>query len=184
MLLSGYWFVFWVLNGLDKFFNGSMTPMTGDGLGKGVLLDSNGDRAGTLYGFEVQGWFGSNRNSKTISFLERIGIPESVSLPLLYSVGILEVILGLLFLVSLLWWITGREHHSALTALAYKSSIALFMGFCMVDILIGERIELWEHNTFLLVLLVSYGAFLFRDKLGALEATGTSRKEPVATSDS
>lgn len=162
-LLSGYWAFFWLLNGLDKFVNGTMQPMIADGLAKGVLVDADGEIGSTLYGLEVSGLFGVNRNAKTVAFFDRLGVPEPFSLGLLYSVAVLEIALAALFVLGLVSSLRGRTAHRTYTALAYKISMLIFMAFCVVDILIGERIELWEHNTFLLVLMVSYLWFINSD---------------------
>lgn len=162
-LLSAYWSLFWLLNGLDKFVNGTMQPMIADGLARGVIVDEAGQVESTLYGLEVTGLFGVNRNAKTIAFFDRIGLPEPVSLGLLYSTAALEIALAALFVLGLVALSRGHSVHSSYTALAYKLSMLLFMVFSMIDILIGERIELWEHNSFLLVLMVSYLWFINSD---------------------
>lgn len=167
-VLSAYWFLFWVLNGLDKFVNGTMQPMISKGLEKGVLVGSDGEIDSTLYGLEITGLFGVNRNAKTVAFFERLGIPEPFSLGLLYAVAVIEVGIAAMFLWGLVLLMKQGPTYRAWTSLAYKLSIILFMAFCVVDILIGERIELWEHNTFLLILLVSYLWFGLQDKLKGL----------------
>lgn len=185
MLLGGFWSLFWLLNGLDKFFNGAMEPMLDKGLAKGVMLDASGEITSTLYAFEVNGWFGTNRNAKTISFLGRLGVSEDMALGLLYSIGAVEVVLAVLFMLGLGAWMAKRPIHMAYSLLAYKASMVLFMAFCFVDILIGERVELWEHCTFLLVILASYIVFLFRDTLGTRENLGNWETRPApVTADS
>ncbi len=168
VILLIFWSFFWMLNGFDKFFNGTMEPMVEPGLEKGVLVDSEGAETFSLYGYETNGLFGSNRNAKTVTFFERIGIAESFSLPLLYSVAVFEIGLGVMFLASL--WQCFRKNSSFVecASLSYKLSIVLFTGFCAVDVLIGERIELWEHTTFIVALALSYGATHYFEKQEAV----------------
>lgn len=76
----------------------------------------------------------------------------------------LELVLGLAFLVLLAWsflpeaakdkaeLLANRTFHH----LAFKGSMMIFVLFIIGDNLFGERMELWEHSTFLVLCLVTY----------------------------
>lgn len=139
MILYAFWAMFWVLNGLDKFFNG-------DPVSEGP------------YGPYVQGWFGGNRDDKFVHYFSRLDLPAELALGSLYGFAVFEVIVGLVFLVLLL-----RPGTPAIVyRLAFKSSIMLFFVFSAGDILFGDRMELWEHGTFMVLTLMTYQLYLNR----------------------
>ena len=63
--------------------------------------------------------------------------------------------------------------------LAFKGSILVFVVFSVGDILFGDRAELWEHGTFLVLCLVTYDLWFRTDSflldLSKKEAARTSR---------
>ena len=65
-LLFTFWFLFWTLNGLDKFFNG--VP-----------------KQDATWGKYTQGWFGVNRDEKFIHYFDRLHLPDSLALGVLYT---------------------------------------------------------------------------------------------------
>jgi hypothetical protein len=139
MILYAFWAMFWILNGLDKFFNG--TPAKHDEFGK-----------------YVKGWFGMNRDDKFIHYFDRLNLPAELALGSLYSFAVFEVIVGMVFLLFLV-----RPQTPAIVyRLAFKSSIMLFFVFCTGDILFGDRMELWEHGTFMVLTLMTYQLYLTR----------------------
>ncbi len=159
-----FWALFWVLNGGDKFFNGEYVPNLDGWSSQGVLVDSNGDVTHTLHPMETVGPFGVNRDAKMIGFFQRIHLPGEVALVSLYGIAVLELILGLAFLILLVWsflpeagkgkaeLLADRTFHH----LVFKGSMMLFVLFVIGDNLFGERMELWEHSTFLVLCLVTY----------------------------
>lgn len=119
-LLLGFWLGFWLLNGLDKVFNGPM-------------------------------FFGVTRDAKFVDYFARIGLGAPVALASLYTCAVVELILSALFAAAL--W-TGS---ALLARLALKGSLLVFFTFSMADVLFGDRAELWEHATFLVLVLTSLG---------------------------
>lgn len=126
-LLLAFWCAFWLLNGLDKFFN-----------------DPH--------------FFGVTRDAKFVEYFARLQLPPMVALASLYTCGISEVLLGLGFAGALATGIRSLER------LALKASLLIFFTFSMADVLFGDRMELWEHATFLVLVLAS---------IGMLKAEGT-----------
>lgn len=136
-ILYAFWTMFWTLNGLDKFFNG--TPIQGNS-GPAV------------------GWFGVNRDPKFIDYFSRLGLPSELALTCLYGFAVLEVVVGLTFLAVLLRPNISRTVHR----LAFKVSMLIFLAFSTGDILFGDRAELWEHGTFMVLTLMTYQLYLGR----------------------
>ncbi len=47
--------------------------------------------------------------------------------------------------------------------MCFEASIAIFLLFTMGDTLFGDRTELWEHGTFMILALVTYDLWSHRD---------------------
>jgi hypothetical protein len=131
-----FWAAFWLLNGLDKFFNGA--------------------------------WFGVTRDAKMIGYFERLLLPPELAISFLYGIAIFEVMVGLVFLVTLLYPRLPKN----IRLLAFKASMLIFAMFSVGDILFGDRAELWEHGTFMILALLSYFLYTLRQ-----QATVTSEEE-------
>ena len=113
---------------------------------------------------ETVGPFGVNRDAQMVGFFQRIHLPGEMALVSLYGIAVLELVLGLAFLVLLAWsflpeaakdkaeLLADRTFHH----LAFKGSMMIFVLFIIGDNLFGERMELWEHSTFLVLCLVTY----------------------------
>ena len=160
-LLTGFWALFWSLNGLDKFFDG--TP-TADPNVPGKSL----------------GWFGVNRGEKFLAYFHKLYLPSGLARAALYGFALVELCLGALFLVFLL---RGRHMSPAARALPFKLSLLVFTLFSAGDILFGDRAELWEHGTFILLVLGSYHLYLGRATeeaalREALTATSGAAEDP------
>ena len=159
-----FWTVFWVLNGADKFFNGEFVANLEDWSAKGVLVDSDGRTTHTLHPMETVGPFGVNRDAQMIGFYQRIYLPHEVALVSLYGIAALELSLGLAFLILLVWSFLPEERKQKVGLLAdrtfhrmaFKGTMLIFVLFTIGDNLFGERTELWEHGTFLVLCLVTY----------------------------
>ena len=67
-------------------------------------------------------------------------------------IALLEILLGLSFLFDLF---TRRRHYN-LIRLNFKLSMLIFFGFSIFDILFGDRMELWEHGTFLILATIHF----------------------------
>jgi hypothetical protein len=48
---------------------------------------------------------------------------------------------------------------------AFKGSILVFLAFSAGDILFGDRRELWEHGTFFILVIITYGIYVDRNQL-------------------
>ena len=99
-----------------------------------------------------------------IAFFHRVNMPGPVALAFLYGIGVLEVVLGGAFLALLVWHFlpesmkarAGLLSDRTLQSLAFKGSMLVFVMFAAGDILFGERAELWEHSTFLILAILTY----------------------------
>jgi hypothetical protein len=134
-ILYGFWAMFWTLNGLDKFFNGTTSP---DGT--------------------PMGWFGVTRDAKMIGYFGRLYLPEEMAIACLYSLAVVEVIIGLTFC----WLLVSKRTPKVVHRMAFKASMLVFLFFSTGDILFGDRAELWEHGTFMILALVSFRLYLDR----------------------
>ena len=152
-----FWGLFWLLNGLDKFYNGTNQPNLA--VTKGVVMapESENKILYKMHPMEPVGWFGVNRDAKMIGYFERLGIHKNIALGSLYSIAILEVLIGLGFLYSLF----ARERRHDIVRLTFKISMGIFLSFSIFDILCGDRMELWEHGTFLILATIHYIYILF-----------------------
>lgn len=128
-IVLAFWTTFWLLNGLDKFFNGEY-------------------------------FYGVTRDPKFIDYFASLNLPANVAIVTLYTIGIVEIILGFGFLYALL----RSEKRSLVGELNFKLSILIFFCFSMGDILFGDRAELWEHGTFMVLVLVSSSFYLREEK--------------------
>ena len=135
-ILYAFWGFFWTLNGLDKFFNGVPTE--------------------TAFGTVAVGWFGVNRDDKMIHYFARLGLPEELALAFLYGIAALEITIGIVFFVLMI----RRTVPGFVQRLTFKMSMLVFLMFSVGDILFGDRQELWEHGTFMILALVTFRLFL------------------------
>lgn len=117
-LILLFWSLFWLLNGLDKFFN---RPF----------------------------FFGVTRDQAFVDYFAGLNLSPPLALASLYGCGAAEVILGIGFAAALVL------NMPDLTQLCFKGSIIIFMIFTVADVLFGDRQELWEHATYLTLVLVS-----------------------------
>jgi hypothetical protein len=173
LILFLFWGMFWTLNGADKFFNGQTLPTAA---AQGVLRDSSGVQRYTVHSMVPQGFFGVSRDNKMVSYFERLHLPPAAARFCLYAFSVFELILGLGFSLLVVWsWLpltlrmkrtgawqlfTDRVIHR----LCFKGSLFLFLLFSVGDILFGDRTELWEHGTFMLLTLVTYDMWFRTDQ--------------------
>ena len=173
--------LFWLLNGFDKFFNGENIINFNGYATKAAIVDLNGTVAYTYQPTEPDGWFGVNRDEKIIGYFSRLGLPSQLALGSLYLVGAIEVMLGVAFL-SILFYkpLLPKQMEKALEAnkafatqtvhrLAFKFSSLLFVAFMVMDILFGDRTELWEHGTFLIMTALTYRFYIDHEQIEAVE---------------
>lgn len=173
--------IFWLLNGLDKFFNGEDIVNMAAYAQKYAIVDTNGTVVYEVQGMNPDGWFGVNRNAQTIGYFERLGMPASWALGSLYSIAVIEVLLGLAFF-SILFYkpLLPKVMEQALEEnrlfatqtihrLAFKVSCLIFVSFITMDILFGDRTELWEHGTFLILTAMTYRFYIDHEQIEAVE---------------
>ena len=165
-----FWSLFWGLNGGDKFANGDMEPILEDWATKGVMIDADGQIVYRLQPMEIVGWYGVNRNNKMKDFFSRLYLPGWMAETSLYTIAAIELLLGTGYLILFIWSLLPAiaitkiprvlQCFNLFTDFCFKSSFILFLLFCSGDILFGERVELWEHCTFLILVLVTYNMWL------------------------
>ena len=156
-VIIAFWGLFWLLNGLDKFYNGNYQPNLTNTKGVLIAPESDNEILYKLHPMEPVGWFGVNRDVKMIGYFNRLGINENIALLSLYSIAILEILIGIGFLYALF----AGEKRNEIVRLTFKISMGIFFGFSIFDILSGDRMELWEHGTFLILATIHYIYILF-----------------------
>jgi len=174
-ILFLFWALFWTLNGGDKFFNSTTVPNTEAWAASSVIVE-NGEIVGAIHPREPLGFYGVNRNAKMIGYFNRLGLPAWVALSCLYGMAGFEIVLGVTFFALFFWSLLPAERQTkpqlfadrTIHRLAFKGSAFVFVIFSTGDILFGDRIELWEHGTFLTMCLLTYFVW-FRVDLFLLE---------------
>jgi len=116
--------------------------------------------------FNLETFFGVSRDLKFIEYFARLGLPSGPALTTLYVFAIFEIIIGLGFLYELI----RKETGPAVNHFNFKASLLMFFAFSIGDILFGDRQELWEHATFMVLVIASFEFYLRHDLLSA--ATG------------
>lgn len=129
-VVLGFWFLFWLLNGLDKF-------MPGRSLG-------------------FVRWWGNNRLEKFGMYFDRLAVDVSAVWPTLVFAGIVELAAASVFAVAAWKLFKGQPGSVRLADQAIALSIAIFAGFAIFDVVVGDRAELLEHSTYIGVLLISF----------------------------
>lgn len=124
-VLSLYWCLFWLLNGFDKFLN-----------------------ADTFYGVNF-------KMALEGALLPSLGLSTSLAWPLAIIVGIIEVTLGLLFLVSLIAFATRKPHRYEVGTACIGLSVLFFALLTAGAILFGARDHVLTQGLFIGTLLVS-----------------------------
>ena len=158
-IIITFWGLFWLLNGLDKFCNGSFQPNLEPFSTKTVLVspDSNNRIIYESHPMETVGWFGVNRDAKMIGYFNRLNMNKQIALTCLYFLASIEIFIGLGFIYALF----SKKNRNKIVRFTFKISMAVFFGFSIMDILFGDRMELWEHGTFLILATIHYVYILF-----------------------
>lgn len=129
-----FWALFWLLNGIDKF-------ICGKNLGLFV-------------------WYGKDRTDQFTGYFDRLHISTSFIQPLLWATGIIEIAAAIPFIWCLAKYGPSRISldPAGLSAMhkALFTSLILFLGFISFDIVVGDRAELLEHSTYLIVIAVGF----------------------------
>ncbi len=125
-----FWFFFWVLNGLDKFF----------------ARKDNG----------LVRWWGNHRVEKFTMYFDQLALDPALVKATLVFAGLVEFAAAAAFVWAGLRLVQGKPGVAYRTDLAITASIAVFLGFTIFDVIVGDRAELLEHSTYIGVLLVSF----------------------------
>ena len=175
-LLFAFWALFWLLNGADKFFNG--TSAVNPAVTQAVRLDAQAAIVERVHPMQPQGWYGVTRDAKFVAYFRTLHLPAGVALATLYTIGVIQLLLGGLFL-ALLYCCAQRPSSQprnrafqtrATHRVAFKASALVFYVFCVGDVLFGDRMELWEHGTYLLLTLITWQAWYRADQHSAAAA--------------
>ena len=173
-----FWSFYWGLNGLDKFFNGKSEVLLESWATQGTIVDLKEDGAPNKPVYKIQpsakiGWFGVNRDDKMAMYFRTLSLPRWLAIGSLYFFAVAESLLGLMFLALFIWELRREEVREearnmfsdrTVHRLAFKGSVLIFVAFSVGDILFGDRMELWEHGTFLVMTLVTYDMWYKSDQ--------------------
>ncbi|MDH3493461.1 MAG: hypothetical protein OEM82_07925 [Acidobacteriota bacterium] len=173
-----FWSLYWGLNGLDKFFNGKSELLLDGWATQATIVDLKEDGAPNKPVYKIQpstkiGWFGVNRDDKMAMYFRTLHMPRWVAIGSLYFFAVAEIILGAMFLALFFWGLRTEEKRETVKnmfsdrtvhRLAFKGSVLIFVAFSTGDILFGDRMELWEHGTFLVMTLVTYDMWYKSDQ--------------------
>lgn len=174
-ILFLFWALFWGLNGFDKFFNGKSQVIYERWASNGYLVEK--DTENVVYSIqpsEKVGWYGVSRDAKFASYFKTLDLPPIIASVTLYFFAILEIILAFLFFWLFLKQFTRDKDFEkgkvtlfsdrTVHRLIFKLSIWIFIAFLTGDILFGDRIEVWEHGTYLLMTIVTYDLWYRTDQ--------------------
>ncbi len=130
-VLALHWFVFWLLNGLDKFFN-----------------------ANNFFGVDFKNKLKGPPGEDGL--LANLGFSDGWAAPIATIVGIIEVVLALLFLVAIVN-LFQRRTRSSDGVLACLTLSVLFFGLLSAGaVLFGDRAAMEQHAIFIIALLASW----------------------------
>lgn len=174
-ILFLFWTLFWGLNGLDKFFNNTSQLIKEPWASQGFLVDKDKNVVYSIQPSEKIGWYGVNRDAKFMNYFRTLHLPPEIASVTLYFFAILEIILAILFFWLFLRQFYDREHDliegkqnliadRTIHRLIFKASVWIFIAFITGDILFGDRIEVWEHGTYLAMTLVTYDLWYRTDQ--------------------
>lgn len=148
-IVYAYWFLFWLMNGMDKFMHGASVS-----LGGGPLFT----------------WFGKDRTEQFTKYFDRMDLPHDGIAPLLGTCGVLELGVAMLFAVALV----SVRRFEQWSGAAFAACALMFLGFSLWDVVAGDRAELLEHGTYIGVVFMT-AAFValtqFRPFAGSEAAT-------------
>jgi len=75
-ILLLFWGLFWLLNGMDKFFNGTFVPNPNSYATESIIYNMDGEQVYKIQPVEPHGWFGVNRDAKMVGYFKRINLPK------------------------------------------------------------------------------------------------------------
>lgn len=125
-LLTAYWAAFWLMNGLDKVFNGPNFF--------GITRDA-----------KFADYFARIGLPEPVAMAALQGI-------CVYEIA-LGVLFFVVLFGRTRW---GAFDPTRLNLIALELSLALFVFFTLGDVLFGDRAELWEHSCYIALAILSY----------------------------
>jgi hypothetical protein len=134
----GFWALFWLFNVIDKF------------IGSSTFL-----------------WVGKDRFAQFVKYFSSIGIENpNVASAFLVFVTIIQII-ALFLTAAALWHLIVGKDDKARHFFFWGTFAGLFIlsFFAIGDQIFGDRVELWEHTTFWMALIISWGAYMYFPKI-------------------
>jgi hypothetical protein len=189
MIIYAFWAVFYLLNGVEKFVRPDFPPGYTCEMSPKEYIQQHPEYADRFVKlaegrYVPRGWYGVNRTCQIGAFFKKLNLPQSWVDPALYFAGFYETTLGLIFLYMLLKALFGAKMAShALHRMAFKLSIMQFFGFITLGTLVGDRTELWEWVSYLSLIILTYGVYVYRNELRrhVLAEMGMQPIEPIST---
>ena len=171
-LILLFWFIFWGLNGFDKFFNGAPEVNLERWSTKGRVVDTDGNIKYKIKPYLPNGWYGINYDDKVANYFKTLHVPRNVALGLLYTFAFFEILIAFLFLALFLWQMLPESREDkknmfsdrTLHRIAFKASVAMFVVLSIAYQLFGDRARLWETGTFLAMTLIAYDLWYRSDR--------------------
>lgn len=174
-ILFLFWALFWGLNGFDKFFNGTSQVIYERWASQGYLVAKGTENVVySIQPSEKVGWYGVSRDAKFVNYFRTLNLPPITATITLYFFAIMEIILAFLFFWLFLKQFTRDKDFDSgkptlfsdrtVHRLIFKLSIGIFIAFLTGDILFGDRAEVWEHGTYLLMTIVTYDLWYRTDQ--------------------
>jgi hypothetical protein len=132
-----FWTFYWLLNVVDKVIT------------KSIFL-----------------WAGKDRFTQFVNYFSSIGIQSpGIALFFLVLVTLLEV-LAFVFVAYALIQLFKRNENLAHVYFFWGTvaGLAIFTFFSLGDQVFGDRVELWEHTSYWVALIVSWAAYKYSSK--------------------
>lgn len=128
-VLTLHWFFFWLLNGLDKFFN-----------------------TDNFFGVDFKNKL---KGQDSDGLLSNLGLSNDWAAPIAVIVGIIELVLAILFLSALVQ--LCRRHSGSVEQISgcITLSVLFFAVLSFGAILFGDRPAMEQHGVFIIALLAS-----------------------------
>ena len=132
-----YWFLFWLMNGMDKFLNG-----------RDLVLFT---------------WVGKDRTAQFGTYFNGADLPTRWISPVLHAVGMWEIVISLFFLASILFCFqkNAEQKFQHAVVLGCLGGSLTFTGFSVCDIIAGDRLELFEHGIYLSMIILSWFVIMY-----------------------
>lgn len=126
----GYWAVFWIMNGLDKFLNRT--------------------DIGWIY------WYGKDRSEQFGEYFSRLELAPGAIDGLLAFTGVWEFVVAAPFIAALatLFFRPAFRFAQPFIYWGYFLTGLTLIGFSVFDVIAGDRAELREHGLYLALMFV------------------------------